>query len=30
MEENIPIEDHSVMGIGANFWNFNEIRIEKL
>jgi len=28
-EENIYIDDYSAIGIGAKFWNFNEIRIGK-
>ena len=29
MEENITIDDHTVIGIGLRVWNFNHIRIKK-
>lgn len=29
LERNIHIDDYTLIGIGANFWNFNEIRIGK-
>lgn len=29
MEDNIFIEDYAAIGIGAKFWNFNEIKIGK-
>jgi acetyltransferase-like isoleucine patch superfamily enzyme len=27
MERNITIQDHAAIGVGARFWNYNEIRI---
>ena len=29
LEENIFVDDYAAIGIGAKFWNFNEIRIGK-